>query len=68
MAKKMTSKRVLIMLPEPWIKAIRREAKQQGISFSAYLGESAVARLPAPIREKLPPRRLRGRPVKSASP
>jgi hypothetical protein len=64
MGEKMKSKRILILLPKPWIDAFRREAKRREMSLGGFLGECTLAQLPKSIRDKLPPRRARGRPVK----
>jgi hypothetical protein len=59
---KPTAMRTNITIPDEWVPALRRLAKQRGMSLARLLCEGAFKMLPPAERKKLPPAKERGRP------
>ncbi len=60
----MTNERKNISEPSDWWNAFEAQAKAEGFSLSAWLGEAAKAKLPPKVAKKLTERPAANRPPK----
>lgn len=61
----MTNERKNITQPADWWEAFEKQAKAEGMTLAAWLGEAAKAKLPAKVAKKLTDRPPANRPKKS---
>lgn len=60
-----TNERKNITQPADWWEAFEKQAKAEGMTLAAWLGEAAKAKLPAKVAKKLTERPPANRPKKS---
>ena len=60
-------KPITLTQPEAWTLAAKAQAKREGVSLSAWLGECLLANLDSDLRAGLDARRKQGRPVQGGA-